>query len=159
MTAAGEAPGLARTRALLTDPSGLAPIARLLGARLLSVDAGRATVEFAVREDFRNPGGAVQGGIVTAYADACMALAARTLFDRGEFFSTSSLTIDFLAPLAQGPVIGEGSVVRRGRSVIVLEASLRDREGVEYARAISVGTIRRRNTASLARQTSTRLLE
>jgi uncharacterized protein (TIGR00369 family) len=139
-----ERDGLRRIRTLIADPSRLAPIARLLGAVVRAAEPGRVVVAFGVRDEFLHPGGAVQGGIVTAYADACMALAAHTLFDDGERFSTSSLTVSFLAPLTGGPVVGEGSVLRRGRSTVFLEAVIRDDHGTEYARASSVGAIRRR---------------
>ena len=132
-----------RLRRLITDRSRLAPIARLLGARVLSVEAGRIQVEFAVKDDFMHPGGAVQGGIVTAYLDMCMAMAAHTLFDSGEFFSTSALTVSFLAPITEGPVVGEGTVLKKGRSTVFLEASVRDGHGHDYALATSVGAIRR----------------
>ncbi|HZV96002.1 MAG TPA: PaaI family thioesterase, partial [Candidatus Nitrosocosmicus sp.] len=56
--------------------------------------------------------------------------------------STSSLTLNFLAPITAGPVIGEGTVVKKGRSVVFMEAVIRDREGNEYARGTSVGSIR-----------------
>lgn len=138
-----EAPGLERIRTLLIDHGEVAPIAQLLGARVLSVEAGRVLVEFAVKPEFMHPGRVVQGGIVTAYADVCMALAAHTLFDHGEFLSTSSITVNFLAPLSEGPVLGEGSVTRKGRSTVFLEAALRDPAGTEYARSSSVGAIRR----------------
>jgi len=138
-----EAPGLDRIRSLLTDHSKVAPIAHLLGARVLSVESGRVLVEFAVKAEFMHPGGVVQGGIVTAYGDVCMALAAHTLFDHGEFLSTSSITVNFLASVTEGPVLGEGSVIRKGRSTVFLEAALRSAAGTEYARASSVGAIRR----------------
>jgi uncharacterized protein (TIGR00369 family) len=108
------------------------------------VEDGRVTVEFEVREEFKHPGGAVQGGIVTAYADLCMALAAHTHFEPGQHMSTSSLTLNFFAPVTAGPVIGEGTVVKKGRSVVFMEALLRDREGNEYAHATSVGSVRTR---------------
>jgi uncharacterized protein (TIGR00369 family) len=138
-----DAPGLDRIRSLVTDHNRVAPIARLLGARVLSVEAGRVLVEFAVKPEFMHPGKVVQGGIVTAYADVCMALAAHTLFDRGEFLSTSSITVNFLAPLTEGPVLGEGAVTRKGRSTVFLEAALRSSAGTEYARSSSVGAVRR----------------
>lgn len=138
-----EAPGLERIRTLLTDHGNVAPIARLLGARVLSVESGRVLVEFAVKAEFMHPGGAVQGGIVTAYVDICMALAAHTLFDHGESLSTSSITVNFLAPVTEGPVLGEGTVIRKGRSTVFLDAALRCAAGTEYARASSVGAIRR----------------
>lgn len=138
-----EAPGLDRIRTLVTDHSKVAPIARLLGARVLSVESGRVLVEFAVKPEFMHPGKVVQGGIVTAYGDICMALAAHTLFDHGEFLSTSSITVNFLVPVTEGPVLGEGTVIRRGRSTVFLEAALRSAAGTEYARASSVGAVRR----------------
>ncbi len=55
------------------------PIARLLGARVRSVESGRVLVEFAVKPEFMHPGKVIQGGIVTAYGDVCMALAAHAL--------------------------------------------------------------------------------
>ena len=119
----GERPGTTRLRTLVGNHARLAPIARLLGASVLAVEDGRVTVEFEVREEFKHPGGAVQGGIVTA---------------------TSSLTLNFLAPVTAGPVIGEGTVVKKGRSVVFMEAVLRDREGNEYAHASSVGSVRAR---------------
>jgi uncharacterized protein (TIGR00369 family) len=138
-----EAPGLARIRTLLSDDTKLAPIARLLGARVLSVEAGSVLVEFGVKPEFMHPGKVVQGGIVTAYTDVCMALAAHTLFDHGEFLSTSAITVSFLAPVTRGPVLGEGAVVKKGRSTVFMEAALRSAAGLEYARASSVGSIRR----------------
>jgi acyl-coenzyme A thioesterase PaaI-like protein len=41
-------------------------------------------------------------------------------------------------------VIGEGTVLKKGRSVVFMEAVLRDREGNEYAHATSVGSVRAR---------------
>lgn len=138
----GERPGTKRLRTLVGNHARLAPIARLLGASVLEVEDGRVVVEFEVREEFKHPGGAVQGGIVTAYADLCMALAAHTHFEQDQHMSTSSLTVNFLAPVTAGPVIGEGTVVKKGRSVVFMEGILRDREGNEYAHATSVGSVR-----------------
>jgi uncharacterized protein (TIGR00369 family) len=89
-----------------------------------------------------HPGRAVQGGIVTVYADMAMAMAAQTLCDPGEFLATSQLSISFLAPISEGPVIGEGWVVKRGRSTFFLESVLKAAGGREYAHASSVGVSR-----------------
>ncbi len=73
-----------------------------------------------------------------------MALAAHTLFKPGQAPSTSSLAVSFLAPVTAGPVVGEGRVLKRGRSVVFLEAVLHDRERRECAHASSMGSIRAR---------------
>jgi acyl-coenzyme A thioesterase PaaI-like protein len=53
------------------------------------------------------------------------------------------ITVNFLAPLTEGPVLGEGAVTRKGRSTVFLEAALRSSPGPEYAHSSSAGDIRR----------------
>lgn len=112
--------------------------------RVLEVDPGRVRLEYAVKPEFMHPGRAVQGGIVTVYADLAMALAAQTLCEDGAFVVTSQLSISFLAPVTSGPVFAEGAVVKRGRSTFFLAAVVTDGDGQELARATSIGTLRRR---------------
>ncbi len=134
---------LERLRQLISSRQKLAPVAGLVDAEIQSVDPGRVRIQYAVKPEFMHPGKAVQGGIVTVYADMAMALAAATLCTDGEFLTTSQLSISFLAPVTKGPVFGEGTVVKRGRSTFFMEAVVKDAEGVELARATSVGTARR----------------
>jgi uncharacterized protein (TIGR00369 family) len=133
-----------RLRELIGRSGELAPIARLMEAKLLEVDPGRVRVEYAVKPEFMHPGKAVQGGIVTVYADMAMALAAETVCEDGEFVVTSQLSISFLAPVTRGPVVAAGTVVKRGRSTLFLEAVVCDPQGTELARATSVAAPRRR---------------
>jgi uncharacterized protein (TIGR00369 family) len=146
MTGRGDgqpAVGLRRLRELIVSGERLAPIARLVEAHLLAADSGHVRVQYAVKPEFMHPGRAVQGGIVTVYADMAMAMAAQTLCDEGEFVVTSQLSISFLLPVTGGPVFAEGSVVKRGRSTFFLEAVVRDPSGIELARASSLATARR----------------
>ena len=132
-----------RLRELIKNRQKLAPIAKLVDAHVESIDPGRVRIRYAVKPEFMHPGNAVQGGIITVYADMAMAMAAHTLCADGEFMATSQLSISFLAPVLKGPVFGEGTVVKRGRSTLFMEAVVKDTEGVELARATSVGTARR----------------
>lgn len=91
---------LEKLRRLIHDRGTLAPVARLVDAHVVSVEPGHVVVRYAVKPDFMHPGRAVQGGIVTAYADMAMAMAAH-----------------------KGPVFAEGKVVKRGRSTIFMEAA------------------------------------
>ena len=132
-----------RLRELIKNRQKLAPVAKLVDAHIESIDPGRVRIRYAVKPEFMHPGNAVQGGIITVYADMAMAMAAHTLCADGEFMATSQLSISFLAPVLKGPVFGEGTVVKRGRSTLFMEAVVKDAEGVELARATSVGTARR----------------
>lgn len=137
---------LEKLRELISNRQKLAPVARLVDAHIEAVDPGRVRVRYAVKPEFMHPGRAVQGGIVTAYADMAMALAAHTLCAEGEFLATSQLSISFLVPVTRGPVFGEGTVVKRGRSTFFMEAVVKDSDGIELARATSVGTAKRIKT-------------
>ena len=99
-----------------------------------------------VHDSTAETAGIAAGDIITDFdtKQVCMALAAHTRFEPGQRLSTSSLTVSFLAPVTVGPVLGEGHVIKRGRSVVFLEAMLRDHEGRECAHASSVGSIRTR---------------
>ncbi len=132
-----------RLRELIKNRQNLAPIARLVDAHIESIDPGRVRIRYAVKPEFMHPGNAVQGGIITVYADMAMAMAAHTLCAEGEFMATSQISISFLAPVLKGPVFGEGTVVKRGRSTFFMEAVVKDAEGVVLARATSVGAARR----------------
>ena len=132
-----------RLRELIKNRQKLAPIAKLVDAHIESVDPGRVRIRYAVKPEFMHPGNAVQGGIITVYADMAMAMAAHTLCAEGEFMATSQLSISFLAPVLKGPVFGEGTVIKRGRSTFFMEAVVKDAEGAVFARATSVGTARR----------------
>ena len=126
-------------RSLVTSPDKVAPIAKLVEMHVVSVDPGRVRLRYAVKPEFMHPGRAVQGGIVTVYADMAMAMAGQTLCADGEFLATSQLSIAFLAPIRRGPVFADGSVARKGRSIYFLEAVVTDSDGVEMARATSIG--------------------
>ena len=132
-----------RLRELIKNRQKLAPIAKLVDAHIESIDPGRVRIRYAVKPEFMHPGHAVQGGIITVYADMAMAMAAQTLCADGEFMATSQLSISFLAPVLTGPVFGEGTVVKRGSATFFMEAVVKDADGVELARATSVGTARR----------------
>lgn len=134
---------LEKVRRLIHDDTKFAPVARLLGVRVLAVDPGRVRVEYAVKPEFMHPGRAVQGGIVTAYVDISMALAAQTLCDDREFMTTSQISIAFLAPVTKGPVYGEGVVLKRGGSTFFMEGTLTDEAGQQLAHGTSVGAARR----------------
>jgi len=109
MTGAEGKSQLEKLRELVSNRQKLAPVARLVDAHVEAVDPGRARIRYAVKPEFMHPGKAVQGGIVTAYADMAMAMAAQTLCAEGEFLATSQLSISFLLPVTRGPVFGEGT--------------------------------------------------
>jgi uncharacterized protein (TIGR00369 family) len=122
------------------------PIARLLGARPTACDpgAGRLTVEFSPRPEFCNLLGWVQGGILTAMLDMAMSFAVLATLDRNHVVPSLEIKTSYLSPVKLGLVIGEGQLLRRGRSIAFMEGRLLDTDGKVLTTATGTGQIRPR---------------
>lgn len=98
------------------------------GEQHLDGEAGTARVHYRVRPEFCHTGGIAQGGFVTGWLDAAMAHAvmARLGEQAGSIWiATLELKVSFLSAARQDTeVVAEGRIVKQGRSVAFLEASL-----------------------------------
>lgn len=90
-------------------------------------------------EQFANPAGVVQGGIVSALADTAMASATIThLQGRKAFTANTELKISFLRPVPVGrPITCTARVIGGGKRVTFVEADVVDQEGTLLAKASS----------------------
>ena len=105
-------------------------------------EAGRVRAEFDALPRFCHTDGTiVQGGFVTAWLDFSMAHAALLRADRPVGVASLELKVSFLKRVGPGRVVAEGRVVRLGRRVAFLEASLSDPAGTLLATASSTAMI------------------
>jgi uncharacterized protein (TIGR00369 family) len=114
------------------------------GMTIIAVDAeaGTAELEFTCRPEFCHSGGRVaQGGYVTAWMDAAMAHAVILCSGQRQSISSLDISVRFLERVGPGKVRSQGRIVRKGRRVAFLEASLRDTEGKLLATATSSGLL------------------
>jgi uncharacterized protein (TIGR00369 family) len=121
------------------------PIAELLGFRLIEIDPDRGTIEvaFTATEQFLNPAGTVQGGMLAAMLDDTLGPALVATLGDGEWAPTTNLHVQFLRPAAPGELRGHGRVVRRGKDVAFLAGELRNGDGELVATATATAAIRR----------------
>src|ERR1700730_10029348 len=124
-----------------------APIAQLLGLRVLSIEPGRATVELQASARFANPMGTLHGGILCDLADAAMGIAYASRLGAGESFTTLELKINFLKPVWNAVLNAAGHVVKMGRSIGLVECDITDEGGALVARASSTCMILRADDA------------
>jgi len=120
------------------------PVATLLGARPLACDPalGRITIAFEAKPEFCNILGTVQGGMLTAMLDLVMSFAAlSTMGGPGHVVPTVDMTTHFLSPARPGPIVGEGAVVKKGRTITFMEGRLRDGHGKLLTTATASGTL------------------
>jgi uncharacterized protein (TIGR00369 family) len=127
------------------------PCAELLGWELLSADGatGEVRIGFEGRPEFRNPGGAIQGGLVAAMLDDTLGPAVLVKTGGTHYCATIDLRVSFLAPAMPGRFVGEGRIVKIGKTIAFLEGRLLDAAGEVVATATASARVV--PTAGLAR--------
>jgi uncharacterized protein (TIGR00369 family) len=107
------------------------PVSSTLGMNLVAFSRGEATYEMAARAELGNPLGVIQGGVVTALADAAMAAATTSVLEDDELETTAITTVDifarFIRPVNANKVDilrAEARVVRAGGRLVWAEADL-----------------------------------
>jgi len=107
------------------------------GITVTTVEEGHVVLEFEASEKHHQPNGVVQGGVLTAVADAAMGMAGMTVQEIGWANTTIELKINFIRPVISGNVKAEGRVIKAGKTVIFLESTVLNAEGKVAARATS----------------------
>jgi uncharacterized protein (TIGR00369 family) len=114
-----------------------APVAELIGFHPVSVQPGEAVVELQADARHTNPMGTLHGGILCDIADAAMGIAYASTLEAGESFTTLELKINYLRPVWNATLRATGRVVKRGRTVGLVECDVVDEQDNLVARASS----------------------
>lgn len=129
----GEAPG--------------APVARLIGFAPTRIQDGQAVFEMETDERHANPMGTLHGGILCDIVDAAMGMAFASTLAEGETFTTLELKVNFLKAVWKTKLTATARVVKRGRTVGLVEGEVRDAEGDLVARSSSTCMVLRGKAA------------
>ena len=124
-----------------------APIADLIGFRVDSTHVGEAVGILEAGPQHANPMGTLHGGVLCDVADAAMGMAFASTLERGESFTTMSLTINFFRPVWQATVRAEARVINRSANVGYVECDITDQNGKRIAKAASTCMVLRGDTA------------
>jgi acyl-CoA thioesterase len=103
-------------KAIIEERMARIPAAAFLGMKLVDMSEGTAVLELPFRPEFCNSLGNIQGGFVTALADAAGGIALYTVPPPKYAAPTISLEINFLEP-ARSTLRAHGRVLRCGSSV------------------------------------------
>jgi uncharacterized protein (TIGR00369 family) len=119
------------------------PCSRLLGWHVMDArpDDGWIRIGFVGKQEFCNPAGFIQGGILTAMLDDTMGPAVFVKTDGRLYTATIAMTVNFLAPARVGLLIGEASVVQLGKSIAFMEARLKTEGGDAVATATATARL------------------
>jgi len=97
---------------------------RTLGAELAEVSAGRVVITAPVLPDMRQQHGFAHAAVTFAIGDSAAGYAALSLMEEADEVLTAEMKINLLAPAAGDRLIATGHVVRAGRRLIVVGASV-----------------------------------
>lgn len=127
----------------LFDGLNMPPVSKLLGWRLIDMkpEEGIIRVGFEGREEFLNPAGFIQGGMLSAMLDDTMGPAAFIMSEGKLFTPTITMTVNFLAPGKVGAFECEAKVVQMGKTVVFVEGRLMDGTGTLVATATSTSRL------------------
>jgi uncharacterized protein (TIGR00369 family) len=114
-----------------------APVAELLGMRMVSAEVGRVTFELDVGPEHTSPPGTLHGGILCDLADAAMGCTNLSRLAEDESFATVELKINFLKPVWAGRLTAVGELIKAGSTLALLGCRITDESGSLVAYATS----------------------
>jgi uncharacterized protein (TIGR00369 family) len=91
------------------------------------LDYCRMRVPF--RPEFNQPAGVMHGGVIMALIDTVVVPAIGSAYDEPREIFTIDISVRFIAPIVNEDAIAEGWVVKRGRSIVFLDAEVRTGSG------------------------------
>jgi uncharacterized protein (TIGR00369 family) len=128
---------LEQLRALARGDVSPPAIAKLVGFEFVAIDLGRATFELEAGPQHANPMGTLHGGILGDLTDAAIGMAMASSLEDDETFTSLDLTLKFLKPVWKARLRANAVLVKRTRSLGLLECEVTDDGGSLVARAYS----------------------
>lgn len=111
------------------------PFASLCGIEPIGFADGKTRLRVRTAPEHANNHGIAHGGLLCTLLDIAMGTAARCTVNYPVI--TLDMQVSFIAP-GRGELIGEGRVIRAGRSIIFCEADITTGEGELVAKASGI---------------------
>jgi len=125
------------------------PACRHMGVRVSATTQGYAKLRLPLQDWMMNADdGSLNGGILATLADSAVGAALWTVYDVGTEIighTTTELNITYLAPGTTAEVTAEGRALRKGRTLFVGTAEIKDTNGRLLAAARATYMVFRQN--------------
>ncbi len=98
--------------------------------KILNIDPlkGQASAEYKARKNMCHSGNIVQGGFITGWLDAVMALACMSKVGADTLILSLEIKTTFIKKVIPEPVMVTGNVIKSGRSIAFLEGQITDKD-------------------------------
>ncbi|WP_209123552.1 PaaI family thioesterase [Alkalihalobacillus sp. BA299] len=117
----------------------------LLGIQIEDISEGFAVLSLPIRDDLKQAGNMVHGGVLSVLIDSVIGTAVRTVLNTNEYSVTAEMNINYFRPAIKGKIIAEGKVLNRGKLLIVGVADIKDEEGRLLATGRATFAVKRKN--------------
>ncbi len=135
-------------RALVEGNAEPPPIATLLGLQFCSVELGQSVFELDAGPQHANPMGTLHGGVLGDLIDIACGTAMASSLEDNESFTSLDLSVKFLKPVWTMRLRATATLVKRTRSLGLLECEVTDPGGSLVARGYSTCMVLRGEDAS-----------
>jgi uncharacterized protein (TIGR00369 family) len=100
------------------------PSAADAGIYLQNIESGKASMVLPYSDNSLRPGGTIAGPFMMMLADVCMYAVVLSLLSGTRLAVTTSLNINFVRKPANTDLLAEGSIIKLGKRLAVLEVSI-----------------------------------
>ena len=100
------------------------PSAADVGMYLQNIEPGKARMVLPYSDTTLRPGGTIAGPFMMMLADVCMYAVVLSLLGEIKLAVTTSLNINFVRKPANTDLVAEGSIIKLGKRLAVLEVSI-----------------------------------
>ena len=126
---------------MAADESGNETIARSPFAELLDIHSmpgsdGMGEASMSIQHKHLQEQGFVQGGIIVTLADYAFHRAVASVLNPGQDAVTVELKTNFIASAREGELIATARLISRGRTLLVGDVEVLDRDGTLIARCL-----------------------
>ena len=97
---------------------------KFLGLRVEEVDAGRMVVTIDARKEFHNPFGTMHGGVIAGLVDHVLGAVLYPVIPRGHWAATTEFKLNYLAPVREGSVRAEASIISMTKRTAVVRVEV-----------------------------------
>ncbi len=94
------------------------------GMTLESIHNGSATMKLPYHHRSTRPGGSISGPHIMMLADACMYAVVLSMIGSVKLAVTTNFNINFLRKPTESDLIAEGSIIKLGKRLAILEVSV-----------------------------------
>lgn len=88
------------------------------------IEPGVGLARIKINPNHLNPNGVVHGGVLFTMVDTAMGKATMSVLDEGQFCASVEVQLRFIRPASEGAMMATATVLKRGRSIVHLQATV-----------------------------------